>query len=225
VARAINNRLNFKAFMFQQFKNIDTAFRYIRLFSFLFLIVNCAICFYVLNTSRKDNQQNRNRIYILANGKLMDAIGINRSDSLAVEIRDHVKTFHNRFYDLEPDDAIIKKQIAKALYLCDAAAEYDNLCEKGYYSTLISANVTQRVEDPDSIYVDINKQPYYFKYFGKIKMKRKTSIVTRSLVTEGYIRTENQNSDNNPHGLFIENWKVLENKDLNIENREYAKPF
>lgn len=207
--------------MFQQFKNIDTAFKHVRLFTLLFLIANCAICFYVLYTTRKDNQQNKNRIYILTNGKLLDAFGVNRSDSLAVEIRDHVKTFHYRFYDLEPDDAIIKKQITKALYLCDAAAkaEYDNLDEKGYYSNLVSANVTQRVEDPDSIYVNVNKAPYYFKYFGKIKIIRATSIVTRSLITEGYIRTLNQISDNNPHGFLIERWKVLENNDLTIEKR------
>ncbi len=151
----------------------------------------------------------------------MDAVGINRSDSIAVEIRDHAKAFHYHFYDLEPDDAIIKKQITRALYLCDATAkaEYDNLTEKGYYSNLVSANVTQRVEDPDSIYVNINQSPYYFKYFGKLKIIRATSVVTRSLITEGYIRTLSQISDNNPHGFLIERWKVLENNDLNIEKR------
>lgn len=207
--------------MFRQFKNIDSAFRHIRLFSLLFLIANCLICFYVLNGAREDSRQNRNRIYILANGKLMDAIGVNRSDSIAVEIRDHVKTFHYRFYDLEPDDGIIKKQITKALYLCDASAkaEYDNLNEKGYYSNLVSANVTQRVEDPDSVVVNVNQSPFYFKYYGKLKIIRATSIVTRSLITEGYIRVLNQLSDNNPHGFLIERWKILENNDLNIEKR------
>jgi conjugative transposon TraK protein len=122
---------------------------------------------------------------------------------------------------LEPDDIIIKKQITKALYLCDATAkaEYDNLNEKGYYSNLVAANVTQRVEDPDSIYVNVNQAPYYFKYFGKLKIIRATSIVTRSLVTEGYIRVLNQISDNNPHGFLIERWKILENNDLSIEKR------
>ena len=205
--------------MFRQFKNIDAAFKHIRLFSIFFLIANCVICFYVLYTSRKDTEANRNRIFILANGKLMDAIGVNRSDSVAVEVRDHVKTFHYLFYDLDPDDAVIKKQIVKALYLCDVSAkrEYDNLDEKGYYSNLIAANITQRVEEPDSVVVDINKKPYYFKYYGKIKIIRATSIVTRSLVTEGYVRVLRNTSDNNPHGFLIEGWKILENQDLKIE--------
>lgn len=207
--------------MFQQFKNIDTAFKHIRQFSFLFLIANCTITIYVLYTARIDNRRNSNRVYVLANGKLMDAIGINRSDSLLVEIKDHVSTFHCRFYDLDPDDIKIKKQITKALYLCDASAkeEYDNLNEKSYYSNLIAANVTQRLEDPDSVVIKLDHAPYYFKYFGKVKITRSTSAVTRSLITEGYIRNLNQISDNNIHGFLIERWKVLENKDLKIEKR------
>jgi conjugative transposon TraK protein len=207
--------------MFQQFRNIDTAFKHVRLFSLLFLVTNCAICIYVVYTSRINNREIMTRVYVLANGKLMDAIGINRSDSLLVEIKDHVNTFHCRFYDLDPDDIKIRKQITKALYLCDASAkeEYDILTEKSYYSNLIAANVTQRLEDPDSILINLDHAPYYFKYFGKVKITRSTSAVTRSLITEGYIRNLNQISDNNVHGFLIERWKILENKDLKFEKR------
>lgn len=206
--------------MFKQFKNIDSAFKLIRLFCIIFLLANCVICCYVIYISYKDNQSKRNRVYILANGKLLDAIGINRSDKLAIEIRDHVKMFHFYFYNLEPDDAVIKRNITKALYLADSRAksEYDNLNEKGYYSSLLSANTSQKVEDPDSIYVDINRSPWYFKYYGKLKIIRPTTIAKRSLVTEGYLRMT-EPSDNNPHGFLIERWAIIENKDLSIEKR------
>jgi conjugative transposon TraK protein len=137
-----------------------------------------------------------------------------------VEIRDHVKMFHFYFYSLEPDEKVIKTHITKALYLADgtAKAEYDDLNETGYYSGLESGNISQQVEEPDSIQVNIDQLPYYFKYSGKLKIIRATTITTRSLVTEGYIRTTTA-SDNNPHGLLIENWKILANKDLTIEKR------
>ena len=206
--------------MFRQFKNIDSAFKYIRLFSITFLLANCVICCYVLHIYYKESQANRNRVYILANSKLLDAIAVSRSDKVDVEIRDHVKMFHFFFYNHEPDDAVIKRNITKALYLADTKAktEYNNLNEKGYYSSLISANISQKVEDPDSIHVDINRSPWYFKYYGKLKIIRATTIATRSLVTEGFLRITDQ-SDNNPHGFLIEGWSIIENKDLSIEKR------
>jgi len=47
---------------------------------------------------------------------------------------------------------------------------------------------------------------------------RPTTIATRSLISEGYIRVTDV-SDNNPHGFLIERWNVIENKDLTIEKR------
>ena len=99
-----------------------------------------------------------------------------------------------------------------------AKTEYDNLHENNYYGNIISGNISQTIE-PDSVVVNISTVPYYFKYFGKLKIIRSTTITTRSLITEGYIRSLQTTSDNNPHGLLIERWRVLENKDLTIEKR------
>jgi len=121
---------------------------------------------------------------------------------------------------LEPDEELNKKHITAALYLADNTGrqEYENLSENGYYSNIVSGNISQKVEEPDSIYIDVNKSPYYFKYYGKIKIIRSTSITTRSLVTEGVIRVISI-SAKNPHGFLIEKWKIVENKDLSIEKR------
>lgn len=206
--------------MFKQFQNIDTAFRHIRAFSIAFLAANCLICLYTLHKTSQVMKAGLQKVYVIANGKLMEALATDRTEKLPVEIRDHVKMFHFYFYSLEPDEKVIKAHITKALYLADgtAKAEYDDLNETGYYSGLESGNISQQVEEPDSIQVNIDQLPYYFKYSGKLKIIRATTITTRSLVTEGYIRTTTA-SDNNPHGLLIENWKILANKDLTIEKR------
>jgi conjugative transposon TraK protein len=206
--------------MFKQFQNIDTAFRHIRAFSIFFLAANCLICLYTLHKTGEVMKAGLQKVYVIANGKLMEALATDRTEKLPVEIRDHVKMFHFYFYSLEPDEKVIKTHITKALYLADgtAKAEYDDLNETGYYSGLESGNISQQVEEPDSIQVNIDQLPYYFKYSGKLKIIRATTITTRSLVTEGYIRTTTA-SDNNPHGLLIENWKILANKDLTIEKR------
>lgn len=206
--------------MFQQFKNIDTAFRHIRLFSIVFLAANLVICLYTIYRSSNTIQKGQQKIYVLLNGKLLDAMGVDRADSLGVELRDHIKMFHYYFYSLQPDDEVNKKHIISALYLADntARTEYDNLMESGYYMNIVSGNISQQVLDPDSITVDINQKPYYFRYYGKLKITRPTSILTRSLITEGYIRVT-AISSHNPHGFLIERWRVLQNQDLSLQKR------
>jgi conjugative transposon TraK protein len=207
--------------MFKQLKNIDTAFKHIRLFSLLFLFAMVVICLFTINRATTSMRMAQQKIYVLLNGKLLDAFAINRSDSLAVEVRDHVKTFHEDFYSLQPDEDVNKKHLTAALYLADNSAqqEYEDLLEKGYYSEFVTGNITQEVPDYDSIVVDINHAPFHFFYYGKLRMIRETSIATRSLVTEGYVRVLQAVSDHNPHGFLIEHWRIIENKDLTVEKR------
>jgi len=206
--------------MFKQFKNIDSAFKHIRLFSLVFLAATVVICIYTIYRTTLTVQKGQQKVYILLNGKLLDAMAVDRSDSIAVELRDHVKMFHYYFYTLQPDEEVNKKHITSALYLADntARSEYDNLMESGYYMNIVSGNISQQVQDPDSIQVDINQNPYYFRYYGKLRITRATSILNRSLITEGYIRPT-AISSHNPHGFLIERWKVLQNQDLSVEKR------
>ncbi len=205
--------------MFQQMKNIDSAFRHIKGFSIVFLIACVTISSYALYISYKATTNAQNKVFILANGKALEAYAGDRKDNIPVEAKDHVKMFHHYFFTLDPDDKVIQSNITKALYLADASAkqQYDNLKENSYYSNIISGNISQQIE-ADSVLVDVNQYPYYFRYWAKQKIIRPTSLVTRSLLTEGYLRTVSR-SDNNPHGFLIERWRTLENKDLKIENR------
>jgi len=205
--------------VFEQLRNIDTAFKHVRLFS-IFMISACiAICSYTVYKSYEMVAFTQERIYILSNGKALEVWAADRKDNIPVEIRDHVKMFHQYFFTLDPDDRVIEANITKALYLADISAkrQYDDLKENRYYSNIISGNISQEVQ-VDSIQVDVSDYPFHFKCFAKQKLIRTTSIVTRSLVSEGVIRNVSR-SDNNPHGFLIERWLILENKDLKTERR------
>jgi len=205
--------------MFKQTKNIDTAFRHIRMFSIAIIFVCLVLSIFITCKSFQASEKAESRIYILANGKALEAYSADRKDNIPVEARDHVKMFHFYFFSLDPDEKVIQSHIVKALYLADGSAkqQYDNLKENGYYSNLISGNVSQTIT-PDSIVINTDSYPYYFKYKGQQQIVRPTTIVTRSLITEGYLRNVSR-SDNNPHGFLIEKWRTLENRDLNIQNR------
>ncbi len=161
----------------------------------------------------------QSRVYILANGKALEAYAADRKDNIPVEARDHVKMFHQYFFTLDPDDKVIQSNITKALYLADASAkrEYDNLKESGYYSNIIAGNISQSL-NVDSTMIDLQDYPYYFRCYATEKIIRATSIVTRNLISDGYLRNVSR-SDNNPHGFLIERWNTIENKDLKTQNR------
>lgn len=206
--------------MFHQLKNLDTAFKHVRLFSLVLILANviisCYALFYALNFANAAQQ----RVYIISDGKAIEAFASSKKDNIAVEARDHIKVFHNLFFTLSPDDKVITENLKRALYLADnsAKSQYDNLLEKGYYMQVVSANISQDIT-PDSIVVNTTNYPYYFRYYGKQRIVRSTSIATRSLITEGYIRDLQERSDNNPHGFLIERWTTLENRDLEITKR------
>jgi conjugative transposon TraK protein len=205
--------------MFTKAKNIDSAFRYVRLFTIIVIICCVALCGFIQYSSFKLAAATQSKVYVLANGKVLEAIASERKDNIVVEGKDHVQVFHQHFFTLDPDEKVVESNVTKALYMGDASVrkQYMDLKENGYYSSIIAGNISQRIE-VDSVFISTDVHPYYFKCYSTQKIIRATSIVSRSLITEGYLRNVFR-SDHNPHGFLIERWKTLENKDLKIENR------
>lgn len=206
--------------MFRKLKNIDTAFKHVRAFTIVVVVAFSLVSLFAVYKSFSLVSLMQDKIYILANGKALEAYASDRKDNIPIEARDHVKTFHSLFFTLDPDDKVIKDNVTKALYLADDTAKriYDDLKENGYYAGVISGNINQTIK-VDSVTVDINAYPYPFRCYATQKIIRPTSIVNRSLVTEGNLRNVSR-SDNNPHGFLIERWNTIENRDISLENRK-----
>lgn len=205
--------------MFHQLKNIDSAFKHLKLFTFLLVSSAALIACYAIYASFQEVQSVQGKVYVLSNGKLLEAVAADRKENIPVELRDHVHMFHHYFFTLDPDEKANEQFLSKAFYLADGTAkqQYDNLKEAGFYANVIAGNVTQRIED-DSIVLNLNQQPYYFRYYGKQTITRPTSKVVRRIITDGYLRATAQ-SDQNPHGFLIERWQTLDNTDISITKR------
>lgn len=200
-------------------KDIDTALRHIRSFT-LAVIAGCVlICCCALYKSLSLVSQMQSKIYILANGKVLEAYASERKDNILVEGRDHIKTFHQLFFTLDPDDKVIDTNITKALYLADVSAKHvrDDMKENGYYASIISGNVHQTIA-VDSVVINVNEYPYHFRCYATQTVMRPTSLTTRDLLTEGELQNVSR-SDNNPHGFLIARWNMKESKDLNTVKR------
>jgi len=205
--------------MFPKTRNIETAFGYIRLFTLVLVLCSLGVAGFISWQALRMAERAQGKVYVLSAGRILEASAGDRKDNIAVEARDHIGRFHQFFFSLDPDEKVINSNISRALYLADGSAKqvYDNLKESGYYAGIISGNISQEV-GIDSIALDIQSYPFYFRCFATQKIIRPTSIVTRSLVTEGWLRNTSR-SDNDPHGFLIQKWVILANKDLKVENQ------
>jgi conjugative transposon TraK protein len=156
----------------------------------------------------------RKSIYVLDAGNTpvlakQTDIGMNRE----AEYRSDIDRFHSLFFTLTPDDKFIESQMKQAMYLVDESGvlQYNNLKEKGFFNSILSSSAVLTLTT-DSIYLDMPHQ--YFRYYGKQKIDRRSSTITRSLVTEGYLKDLEVRSEHNPNAVLITRWKTLENKDL-----------
>jgi conjugative transposon TraK protein len=205
--------------MFPKTKNVETAFQYVRLFT-LIVIFGCFLTSaFIIWLSEKAVARMQDKVYVLAEGKALEAIAADRRENLPVEAQDQIRNFHQDFFTLDPDEKVITVNITKALYLADGSARrmYESLKENGYYSGVIAGNISERLVI-DSIALDARSYPMYFRCYATETIIRPSSLVTRNLVTEGWLRNASR-SDNNPHGFLIEKWNVLDNHDLKVEAR------
>lgn len=152
------------------------------------------------------------KIYVL-DGKVPILVKqTDMAETFDVEAKSDIEMFHNFFFTLAPDDQYIQYTMKKAMYLVDETglAQYNALKEKGFYNNVIGTSTIC------SIYCDsikLNTDSMSFTYYGRQRIERRTSILTRQLVTAGNLRKVPR-TENNPHGILITNWRTLLNKDL-----------
>ncbi|MEZ2336980.1 conjugative transposon protein TraK [Mucilaginibacter sp. RCC_168] len=201
-------------------KNIEAKIRlatWVAVGSFLTSIVLSAIC---CSYAYRQVSDARKSIYILSNGIPLQAGQTDMQVNRPAEYRADIDLFHALFFSLTPDDKYIEYQLKKAMYLVDESGvdQYNNLKENGFFNSILSSSSVITLQT-DSISLDMTRR--YFRYFGKLKIDRRSSTVIRSLITEGYLK-DIPRSDNNPHGVLIVNWKTLENKDLeNVQKNTF----
>lgn len=94
-------------------------------------------------------------------------------------------------------------------------AQYNALKEKGFYGNIMGTSAVF------SIFCDsikFNKENMSFIYYGRQRIERRTSVLMRELVTEGFVKRVPR-TENNPHGLLIVNWRTILNKDIDQKTK------
>ncbi len=205
---------------FKSLKNIETSFKQIRIYAMLFVVLCLCVCGYALYKSYSFAEKQREKIYVLDNGKsLMLALSQDAANNRPVEVREHVKRFHELFFTVAPDKDAIESNMRRAFMLSDKSAYdyYKDLMEKGYFTRIISGNINQRLEI-DSMQCNFDDYPYEVRTFARQYIIRQSNITERSLVTSCRV-VNSVRSDNNPQGFTLERFVVLQNQDIQTVRR------
>lgn len=193
-------------------KNLENKIKLVTIVCCVFLAGCVVISMSSIWTARSMVADAQKKIYVLDGTVPVLVERTTIDETLDVEAKSHVERFHHLFFTLAPDDKYIKYTMDKAMYLVDETglAQYNTLKERGFYNNIMGTSAVFSIYC-DSINFDPQKME--FKYYGRQRIERRTSILTRELVTAGQLKRVPR-TDNNPHGLLIVNWRTLLNKDI-----------
>ena len=193
-------------------KNLENKIKLVTIVCCVFLAGCVVISMSSIWTARSMVADAQKKIYVLDGTVPVLVERTTMDETLDVEAKSHVERFHHLFFTLAPDDKYIKYTMDKAMYLVDETglAQYNTLKERGFYNNIMGTSAVFSIYC-DSINFDPQKME--FKYYGRQRIERRTSILTRELVTAGQMKRVPR-TDNNPHGLLIVNWRTLLNKDI-----------
>ena len=198
-------------------KNLENKIKLVGIICSLFLFGCIVISISSIWTARTMVQDSQQKVYVLDGNVPILVQRSSMDERLDVEAKSHIERFHHLFFTLAPDDKYIKYTMEKAMYLVDETglAQFNALKEKGFYSNIMGTSAVF------SIYCDsvkFDKEKMEFTYYGRQRIERRTSILTRELVTAGQVKRVPR-TDNNPHGLLIVNWRTLLNKDIDQKTK------
>ncbi len=205
---------------FKFYGGIDQELTFRKYLAFAALFCSGLVCAIIACLAFEYARESRESIYVVDKGSTIMANMADGGVQRDLEIEDHVRRFHQLFFNLAPSTESQERHLEQALHMADRSA-YDwwqDQAESGYYSRLISANVSQDILI-DSVKFNMQSYPYHARLYGKVFLTRESNITAYDFVSECQL-TDVQRSRNNPHGLMIERFTVTKYESLGTRKRK-----
>ena len=201
-------------------KDIEKSFKGVSRLAVVSVVLSLVFSLVVCISALSYAERQREKIYVLDQGKsLLLALQTDAVMSKEIEVKDHVTRFHELMFTLSPQKQTIQENLDRAFNLADRSA-YDysqDLAEKGYYSRLVSANISQQMI-VDSVVFQGNGYPYQVKTYARQYVIRESTMSEYAFVSSCQVLNASR-SDVNPHGLIVEKFVVLENNLIQTRKR------
>lgn len=166
-------------------------------------------------------ERQRESVYLLDQGKsLLLTLQTDAIMNKGLEVKDHVKRFHELMFNIAPQRQAIQDNLDRAFNLADKSAyKYSqDLAEKGYYARIVSANISQQMV-VDSVVFISDAYPYEVMTYARQYVIRESTMSEYSFRSSCQVIDAGGRSDVNPHGLIVERFQVLENNLIETRKR------
>jgi conjugative transposon TraK protein len=178
-----------------------------------------AVCIGVVLLSFRFVSRSRDTVYVVDKGSTLMATIAEGDVQRDLEVEDHIRRFHELMFNLAPSSESQKRNLEQALHMADRSA-YDwwqDQSESGYYSRLVSANISQEIRI-DSVRFSMQQYPYPARLYGKVFLTRESNITAYDFVSECRL-SDVPRSRSNPHGLMVERFAVKRYESLGTRRR------
>ena len=178
-----------------------------------------AVCIGVVLLSFRFVSRSRDTVYVVDKGSTLMATIAEGDVQRDLEVEDHIRRFHELMFNLAPSSESQKRNLEQALHMADRSA-YDwwqDQSESGYYSRLVSANISQEIQI-DSVRFSMQQYPYPARLYGKVFLTRESNITAYDFVSECRL-SDVPRSQSNPHGLMVERFAVKRYESLGTRRR------
>lgn len=202
-------------------RNIDNSQKTLKFICAILIIVAFAFSAFIYFYSMNQISLSREKVYLLNNGNALELVkSRNLQDNLKAEVKNHVTMFHEFFYNLDPDAKDIKSRVNRALNLIDESGKLleSQRNENLYYQKMIEGSISSRFYLDSIVTKSYDEKYYTCKVFGKQKLERSSKLIVKNLISECKVRQLSR-TDNNPHGLIIENFIVTNNKTIDEQSK------
>ena len=205
--------------LIKHFNDIEQSFKVMKYITTLALGTAAVVILGAMLLYTNRTQSLTDTIYVVDRGSAVMASRTAEGGYRDIEADDHVLRFHELMLNVTPNAESIKRNIDRALILCDKSAYdyYMDLSEKGFYQRMISANITQEFV-ADSVRVNMESYPYKVTTYGKPYLMRESNINLYEFESEGQL-VEVERSPSNPHGLMLEKFHVTRNENIGSRRR------
>ena len=180
---------------------------------FFALVCSCCVAAVVLMAvfMHSELEKQSMMIYVMDKSGVISTADRNELDvsGRLFEYEDHAKTFYRKWYAF--DESNFESNVESALYMIGDVGKkmYQKYMEDNILRTLRQMNMSVTVEIKE-VYVDMNTMPRTGHITGVQTIKRTKGSVSRNMNCT-FELWDVSRSRNNPHGVKIEKWDVINN--------------
>ena len=185
--------------LIKYFDTIESGFRRMKFLTLSAVALAVAVPSVSIALSYSFVNRRTGSVYVVTGGEASLARLSDGESVRDLEVRDHVSRFHELMFNLAGYDY------------------YQMLSETDFYARLIAANASQQIAI-DSMAVNMGVYPYEAEVTGKLYVMRQSSITAYDFESRCSL-VNIERSESNPHGLMIEKFRVVRNRQLGTRQR------